>query len=243
MQGLRKDLLSYFPLALTVPVAVIAVIVATGGGPSVGAESKSFSSAEEDAIRRTETLLAGIPQRGTSLGDPQAPVTLQLFGDLQCAEVRHVMLGAIPVLIRHWVRDGKLRIVYRSIQTDTHDGPEFREQHVAALAAGQQGKMWTFIDLFYREQQAQNTGYVTDDFLEGIAEQAGVDLWRWSEEREAEGWAGEIESDEALFWEKEFPRRITPLFLIGPTGGEARSLPHFSFEESKVFDEAIRELL
>jgi len=242
MQGLRKDKLSYLPLALALPVAVIAVIVATSGGPSV-AESKSFSSAEKRAIRRTEALLAGIPQRGAALGDPQAPVTLQLFGDLQCAEVRQTMLGAIPVLIRHWVRDGNLRIVYRSLEADTHDGPEFREQQIAALAAGQQGKMWTFIDLFYREQQPQNTGYVDDAFLEGIAEQAGVDLRRWAEERESEGWAREIETDEALFWSREFPRRITPLFLIGPTGGEARSLRHFTFAESKVFDEAIGGLL
>jgi hypothetical protein len=242
MQGFREDKLSYLPFAVAVPVVVVAIIVATSGGPSV-AESKSFSSAEKSAIRRTEALLGGVPQQGAALGDPKAPVTLQLFGDLQCAEVRQTMLGAIPVLIRHWVRDGKLRIVYRSIQTDTHDGPEFREQHVAALAAGQQGKMWTFIDLFYREQQPQNTGYVDDDFLEGIAEQAGVDLRRWAEEREAEGWASEIESDEALFWSTEFSRRITPLFLIGPTGGEAHPLNHFSFEESKVFDEAIRALL
>jgi Thioredoxin len=241
MQGWREDKLSYLPLALTVPVAVFAVIVATSGGPPV-AESKSFSPAEKSAISRTEALLAGIPQRGAALGDPNAPVTLQLFGDLQCAEVRQVMLGAIPVLIRHWVRDGKLRIVYRSIQADTRDGPEFWEQQIAALAAGQQRKMWSFIDLFYREQQPRNTNYVNDAFLEGIAKQAGVDLWRWTEERESEGWGREIESDEVL-WSKEFPRRITPLFLIGPTGGEAHPLRPFSLEETKVFDEAIRGLL
>lgn len=242
MQGLREDKLSYLPLALAVPVAVIAVIVATSGGPSV-AESKSFSSSEESAIRRTEVLLAGIPQRGAALGGPKAPVTLQLFGDLQCPEVRRVMLGAIPFLIRHWVRDGELRIVYRSIQSDTHDGPEFRQQQIAALAAGQQGKMWTFIDLFYREQQPRFTNYADDAFLIGIAEQAGVELRSWSEERESEGWAGEIESDEALFWSKEFPARTTPSFLVGPTGGEARPLLHFTFGESNVFDEAIRGLL
>jgi protein-disulfide isomerase len=242
MQGLRKDLLSYLPFAVAVPVVVIAVIVATSGGPSV-AESKSFSSAEESAIRRTEALLAGIPQRGAALGDPQAPVTLQLFGDLQCAEVRQVMLGAIPVLIRHWVRDGKLRIVYRSLKADTHNTAEFLSQQIAALAAGPQGKMWTFIDLFYREQQPVFTEYADDAFLEGIAEQAGVELRGWAEEREANKWAGEIESDEALASSMGFTLGLTPWFLIGPTGGEARPLLHVSFEESKVFDEAIRGLL
>jgi len=242
MQGLRKDPLSYLPFALAVPVAVLIVIVATSGGASV-AESKSFPPSQERAIKRTEALLAGIPQHGAALGHPLAPVTLQLFGDLQCAEVRQVMLGAIPVLIRHWVRDGKLRIVYRSIQSDTHETAEFLHQQIAALAAGQEGKMWTFIDLFYREQQPVFTNYADDAFLEGIAEQAGVELRSWSEEREAEGWARRIDADELLASSKGFTLGLTPWFLIGPTGGEARPLLHVAFGESKVFDEAIKDLL
>jgi hypothetical protein len=239
MQGLREDKLSYLPLVLAVPVVAVILIVATSGGPSL-AESKSFSSAEKSAIKRTENLLAGIPQHGTALGKPKAPVTLQFFGDLQCIDSRRVMLGALPFLIRHWVRGGELRIVYRSTETDTHDPAEFRGQQIAALAAGQQEKMWTFIDLFYREQRREFTNYANDDYLEGIAEQTGVNLRGWAEDRESDGWAREIESDEALAWSKELPGRSTPSFLIGPTGGTARPLLHFSLEESKVFDEAIR---
>jgi protein-disulfide isomerase len=242
MQGLREDKLSYLPLALAVPVAVFAVIVATSGGPSL-AQSKSFSPTEQSAIRRTEHLLAGIPQHGAALGDPKAPVTLQFFGDLQCSQSRQVMLGALPFLIRHWVRGGELRIVYRSTKTDTPDSSEFFRQHIAALAAGQQGKMWTFVNLFYREQRPEFSRYADDDFLEGIAEQAGVDLWQWAEEREADGWAGKIESDELLASRKEVPGHSTPSFLIGPTGGGSRPLRHISLSESKVFDEAIRGLL
>jgi len=239
MQGLREDKLSYLPLALAVPVVVVAVIVATSGGPSV-ADGKSFSSAEKSAIRRTNSLLAGIPQHGNVLGDLKAPVTLQFFGDLQCIDSRRVMLGALPFLIRHWVRSGELRIVYRSTETDTHDPAEFRGQQIAAMAAGQQEKMWTFVDLFYREQRREFTNYADDDYLEGLAEQTGVNLRGWAEDRESDGWAREIESDEALAWSKELPGRSTPSFLIGPTGGEAHPLLHFSYEESKVFDEAIR---
>jgi protein-disulfide isomerase len=45
--------------------------------------------------------LSGIPQHGTELGDPDAPVTILFFGDLQCKESRQVMLGPLPTLIRH----------------------------------------------------------------------------------------------------------------------------------------------
>jgi protein-disulfide isomerase len=242
MQGLWKDKLSLLPLAMAVPVALVAVSVAVSDRTSV-AESRSVSAAEKSAIRRTEKLLADIPQHGSTLGDPKAPVTLQFFGDLQCMDSRRVMLGALPLLIRHWVRDGELRIVYRSTETDTHDPAEFRRQQIAALASGQQGKMWTFVDLFYREQQHEFTNYADDTFLEGIAEQAGVNLWRWAEEREAERWPRIIESDEALAWRHGWPERSTPSFLIGPTGGKAHPLLRFSFEEPDLFDEAIRELL
>lgn len=242
MQGLKADRWSYLPLFLVLPVVAVALIVATSGGPSA-AKGESFSSAEKSAIRRTETLLAGIPQQGTALGSPKAPITLQFFGDLQCTSSRRVILGALPFLIRHWVRDGKLRIVYRSTETDTHDPAEFRGQQIAAMAAGRQEKMWTFIDLFYREQRREFTNYADEEFLEGIAEQTGVNLRSWAEDRESSGWNRKIESDEALAWDKELPGRSTPSFLIGPTGGAARVLRHFSYEESKVFDEAIREAL
>lgn len=239
MQGKSSDRLSYLPLVLAVAVAGLAAFVIISDYPPV--KTATGSPPESVAIRRTEALLAGIPQHGTALGNPTAPVTLQFFGDLQCSESRQVMLGALPFLIRHWVRGGDLRLLYRSTKSDTPDWPEFREQQIAAMAAGRQDKLWTFIDLFYREQRREFTLYADDSFLEGIAEQAGVNLRSWSEDRESETWAGDVESDEILA--KTMGVKSTPSFLIGPTGGTARRLRHFALEEARVFDEAIRAAL
>jgi protein-disulfide isomerase len=239
MQGLREDKLNYLPLLLALVVAGLLAVVLTSDSSSVG---KATASPEESrAIKRTGALLAGIPQHGTVLGKPKAPVTLQFFADLQCSESRQVMLGALPFLIRHWVRGGKLRIVFRSLETDTLDEDEFLGQQIAALAAGRQEKMWNFIDLFYREQRPEFTRYADDAFLEGIAEQAGVSVLLWEEARESDGMAGEITSDEVMAETKEM--NSTPSFLIGPTGGYAHPLRHFSLEDPVVFDEAIRGLL
>ena len=239
MQGLREDKLNYLPLGLALVVAGLLVFVLTRDNSSAG--KMAPSPTESRAVGHTEDLLGGIPQHGAVLGDPKAPVTLQFFGDLQCKESRQVMLGALPFLIRHWVRDGKLRLMFRSLKTDTLDESEFQEQQTAALAAGRQGKMWNFVDLFYREQRPEFTHYADDAFLEGISEQAGVKPGIWAEDRESGGWAGEIESDEAIA--RTTGVESTPSFLVGPTGGEAHPLRHFSFEEPTVFDEAIRELL
>jgi hypothetical protein len=240
MQGLKGVKSGYFPL-LFVPLAVVTAVVMMTGNETSAVESKSFSDSERSAIRRTEGLLADIPQHGSALGRPKAPVTLQFYGDLQCPDSRRVMLGALPFLIRHWVRDGKLRILYRSTETDTLSPVQFSRQQAAALAAGRQGKMWTFVDLFYREQRREGTPYANQAFLEGIAEQTSMDMRRWENDRSPWRWAKKLETDSLFTTFKGLDS--TPSFLIGPTGGEARALYHFTFEDPGVFNEAIRSLL
>jgi predicted DsbA family dithiol-disulfide isomerase len=154
------------------------------------------------------------------------------------------MLGALPYLIRRWVRAGKLQIHFRSIETDTQKGGgwfEFKEQQSAALAAGKQDKLWNFIDVFYRNQGPEFTRYVDKAFLRQIAREAGLDRERWEEEWKPDEWVAQLELDEVLAKAERLPG--TPSFLIGPTGGLGRPLRHFELEEPGVFEEAIRELL
>lgn len=232
-----KCLLLLFSLALL--IAAIAILPRGGGSAS---ERHLVIPREPGAAARAYALLVGIPQHGSVLGYPKAPVTLQFFGDLQCKESRQVMLGPLPFLIRRFVKTGKLKIRFRSTETDTKNWLEFRNQQVAALAAGRQGKLWNFIDVFYREQQPEFTHYVDDAFLEGIAGEAALDMRRWEEAREPPGdWEPWLEADEALG--KATGMRSTPSFLIGPTGGVARPLRHFGLDEPEVFEEAVRELL
>ncbi|HEX3361204.1 MAG TPA: thioredoxin domain-containing protein [Solirubrobacterales bacterium] len=198
-----------------------------------------------DNARRTYALLLGVPQHGSALGSPRAPVTLQFFGDLQCKESRQVMLDVIPALIRRWVRPGDLRLVYRSTETDTKSAggwPEFLDQQGAALAAGHQDKLWNFIDVFYREQGPEFTGYVSERFLHLIAVQAGIDLEGWQQARGAAlKWVTSIENDETLARRSRVDS--TPSFLIGRTGSTAHVLRQFGLEEAGTFDEAIEEAL
>lgn len=239
MQVLRRGKLDYLLLAITLAAVSLLVFVLVSRNSSGG---EANASLQEKDIRRTEALLAGIPQHGAALGDPKAPVTLQFFGDLQCGQSRQAMLGALPFLIRHWVRASKLRIVYRSLEIDTPERSVFLQQQIAALAAGQQERMWTFIELFYRAEQPDLATYAAyEPFIREIAEQAGVRMPLWAEGREADGWAREVESDEVMAETREM--ETTPSFLIGPTGGDAKRLRHFSLEEPVVFDEAIRETL
>ncbi|MBA2241101.1 MAG: DsbA family protein [Solirubrobacterales bacterium] len=72
-------------------------------------------------------------------------------------------------------------------------GPESVDAAQAALAAGEQDRLWQFVEAFYAAQQAENSGYVTDDFLLGIAEEAGVpDIEQWEGDRQDPGLEAEL---------------------------------------------------
>ncbi len=63
----------------------------------------------------------------------------------------------------------------------------------AALAAGEQNRYWNFVELFYRNQGVENSGYVTDDFLENVAKGAGVpDIAKWNKDRNSSKWDAEL---------------------------------------------------
>jgi protein-disulfide isomerase len=241
MQVIKRNKLKCLFLLLT--LALLIAVLTSGGGSA--AKRQLAIPGQPGAARRTHVLLAGIPQHGSVLGYRSAPVTLQFFGDLQCKESRQVMLGALPFLIRRFVRSGKLQIRFRSLETDTKaagGSQEFFEQQTAALTAGEQGKLWNFVDVFYRDQGPEFTGYVNGAFLAKIARQAGLDLLVWQTARELpEDWVPQLKADEELAHAKRLDS--TPSFLIGPTGGVARPIRHFGLDEPGVFEEAVRGLL
>jgi hypothetical protein len=243
MQVISRNKLRCIVLAV-VCVLLIALIATVAGSRTPSDARHSVVPREPNAARRTFALLYGIPQHGSVLGEPNAPVTLQFFGDLQCRDSREVMLGALPYLIRHWVRAGALEIRFRSLETDTKGAGgflEFSEQQGGALAAGRQGKLWNFIDAFYREQGPEFTGYVDEAFLDRIAAKSGVEMKPWEQDREPADWLNRLGADQAYALSNGV--RETPAFLIGPTDGKVRRVRHFGMGDPGVFNEKIEELI
>ena len=91
-----------------------------------------------------------------------------------------------PELISGPVSDGDVKLEFRQYLII---GPDSREAAKAALAAGEQDRYWNYVTLFYRNQGVENSGYVTDDFLESVAKGAGVpDLAKWNQDRDDPKW-------------------------------------------------------
>lgn len=198
---------------LIIAIAVIAVVIAissSGGGS--GHAPKPGSRAAQSAVASVDKLLAGIPQSRETLGSPGAPVTITEYADLECPVCDSFALptnrstsdgtpgtGYLDKLISQYVRPGKVKLVFRSLETATGNGPNssmWIPQQSAAYAAGLQNKAWNYIELFYYEQQSETNAYVTQSFLQGIAHQIpGLNYSSWAANSQSGNLAAQIASD------------------------------------------------
>jgi protein-disulfide isomerase len=230
-------------VAVAIIVLLAVVVLVAGGSDAPPKPGSAQANATEHGITR---LLTQIPQRANTLGQTTAPVTLRWYGDLECPYCKKFALGALPSIIRRWVRGGQLKIEYLSMETATSEPKVFETQQVAALAAGMQDKMWNYIETFYHEQGEEDTGYVTEQYLHGLATQIpGLNVNLWREDRYDPELAARVQAERAAA--KHAHYRGTPTFLIGKTNGPISLLPLRSptdpLTTPRLFDEVIERTL
>jgi protein-disulfide isomerase len=195
--------------ALAAVVVVVALVAISQSGDEDGGEVAGSAEVESE--------LAGLPQRGTLLGERGSDVRVIEFGDLQCPACAEFSAGVIPEVIEGPIRDGEAQLEFRNF---TIIGPDSEVAARAALAAGEQDRLWQFVELFYRNQGPENGGYVTDEFLTEIAGGAGVpDLEAWEEDRSDPRWDEQLAETQQLAVEEGI--QATPSVIVeGPGGSE-----------------------
>jgi protein-disulfide isomerase len=167
----RTILAAAVAAALVLAAALIAVSLVGGGDDDTGALTEATGTAPAVKMASLATL-EGVPRDGNVLGKADAPVTLIEYADLQCPYCAKFTEQTLPVLIRRWVKPGKLKIEFRGLAflgDDSDKAVRF------VLAAGDRGKLWETVELLYENQGIENTGWVTDELLRAIARKAGLD--------------------------------------------------------------------
>jgi protein-disulfide isomerase len=199
-------------------VALIAVIVLVV--VSMGGGNEDDGAAEGGTVAGTsdsQAMLQGVPQDGSMLGDPDAPMVMTEFADLQCPFCKQYAEQVLPVLIQDYVRTGELRLELRLLRFIGDDSDRGAR---AAVAAGDSDRMWNFTDLFFRNQGAENTGYADDEFIGNIAEAAGVPR------QEALDAIGSAEAEKPITQAEQEAADAgissTPSFLIGEEAGKGK---------------------
>lgn len=210
----REQLIKLASAAVFLAVVVVAVLIVVSQSENSGGDTNL-----ED-VGLVNGRLQGIPQFSTTIGNPEAKVTLIEFGDLQCPVCKAFSEGPVAEVIAGPVSSGEAKLEFRNF---TIIGEQSIPAGAAAIAAGEQGRGWNFIDLFYRNQGTEGTDYVDDEFLTSIAKGAGVpEIGKWNEERKSKRVLDEVskQTEEA----KQLAFTGTPSFAVQGQSGKLETL-------------------
>jgi len=164
----RRLLLLLGAVGIAALAAVVLIVVASNSGG--GADDAATTTAAQGSA--PSSSLAGIPQHGDTLGNPNAPATLVVYEDPQCPFCRRWNVETLPTVLRDYVRPGRGKLQYRGVEII---GPNSVTGLRAIYGAGKQNKLWNMVDALYAHQGVENSGWITTDLIRRAAREAGAD--------------------------------------------------------------------
>lgn len=209
----RPRLVGLIALAVGIGIlgfALVSISIGTGGEGQI-----KITGAEE-----TQSLLGGIQQDGPRLGPPDAPVTIQVFNDLQCDSCSDWHRQVIAPLIAGPVRGGQVQMTFHHFPMSESG---FGLAGYGAVAAAKQDDEWQFIHLFFLNQEQAKKQGVTQEFLNNIARAIGVgnfNLEQWQNDMKNSDVQQTLEADDKLSAERQFPAK--PAVVVGGPNGSVQ---------------------
>jgi protein-disulfide isomerase len=132
-----------------------------------------------------QEVFGGVPQAGDRLGSADAPVSIQVFNDLQCASCRADFLTTIPRLVERYARPGGAKLLMRHYSVAENP---LELGFFGAEAAARQGYGWQYTYLFFRNQGEAKRFGIDENFLASLAGSIEeLDLPEWQRYLDREG--------------------------------------------------------
>ena len=174
---------------------------------------------------------ANLPNpNGATLGDPNAPVTIDVFEDFQCPACKSFGEQIEPLIIQYLVQPGKAKYVFHNypfIDGDTvNSSGESDMAANASMCANEQGKFWEMKSTIYANWQGENKGFLTSNSLKAMAEAIGLDMNQYKDCFRPNKFEKEIQADFDLG--KKMGVSGTPsVFVNGAKAGQPGYIPTY----------------
>jgi len=165
-------------------------------------------------------------------GSPQAPVTLEEFGDFQCPPCG-VLSGPLLEIEKDY--GPKLRVIFRNFPFPNHE--HALEAAYAAEAAGLQGRYWEMHDLLYKEQANWSKAPDAKQLFGSYAKILGLEMDRFETDIAGPTVKARIATDQERG--KSLGVNATPSIFINNQGVPAQSLNPTALRAA--IDEALKE--
>jgi protein-disulfide isomerase len=115
---------------------------------------------------------ADIPRQGTTLGDPEAPLTIVEYSDFQCPFCRKAGLEIAPQIEAEYVATGKAKLVWKQFPIEGEESVWAAE---ASECAAEQNAFWEYHDTLFLNRTGINVGTFVISNLKVIAEELDLD--------------------------------------------------------------------
>jgi protein-disulfide isomerase len=134
-----------------------------------------------------------------SLGDPNAPATIDIFEDFQCPACRNFTENTEPLVIQNLVATGKARYVFHNYPFIDGNGVggtgESDQAANASMCANEQDKFWEMHSVLFANWNGENQGAFANRRLQAMAESLGLDMDAFNSCFNANKYEAEIQTD------------------------------------------------
>jgi protein-disulfide isomerase len=137
---------------------------------------------------------------GKALGDPNAPVTIEVFEDFQCPACKSFTEQIEPQIIDTYVATGEVYYIFRHFPFIDDRAPrnESDQAASASMCARDENRFWDYHDMLFANWDGENQGAFNDKRLVAFAEAIGLDMAAFNTCFEANDHEEEIKSEEQL---------------------------------------------
>jgi protein-disulfide isomerase len=134
---------------------------------------------------------------GRSMGDPGAPVTVEVFSDFQCPMCKVFADETELQIATNYVANNKVYYIYRQYPflDDAVAGKESDQAANASMCAAEQGRFWDYHDTLFANWNGENQGSFSDRRLIAFAETLGLTMDQFEKCFNANTYADEIDAD------------------------------------------------
>jgi protein-disulfide isomerase len=173
-------------------------------------------SASIGGVNDVQRIFGGIEQDDAFIGPHDAPITVTVFNDLQCAPCADYEINTIDPLIEKYARPGDARFEFRHFSLAPNDTTLAA---IAAEAAGLQARQWQYLDTFVRNIEATKTRTLDDEFLREVAGAVPeLDVDQWERDYKDPATRDLVVQDAMLAAELKLPAE--PAVVVTGPGGE-----------------------
>jgi protein-disulfide isomerase len=134
-----------------------------------------------------------------ALGDPNAPVKIDVYEDFQCPACGNYTRDTEPLIIENLVATGKVYYVFHNYPfldgAGAGNNGESDQAANASMCASEQNKFWEMHATIYANWNGENQGAFADRRLTAFAEKVGLEMDAFNACFEANKYKAEIQAD------------------------------------------------